>query len=114
MSLAKDLPAPHALTWAAIEFGMPPDNRHGFQAVVEQWLDTHLGQKMKAVGKPKRSSVAWRAYSSMRRGSCDQCGDSGTHFHDCGPHRSLCDRCFAVLEKSRKHWIPNNDFPSAG
>ena len=60
----------------------------------------------------------------MRNGSCGQCGDDGTvdaqvgygkhQTRGLGGHNKLCDRCYAVLLKSRSHWLANEDFPNAG
>lgn len=104
------LPACSPITDLAIQFGMPEPNRHGFQAMLERLL----GQSKKPTKKAPSKKVAWKAYGPMRSGGCGQCGDPSTRNFNCGPHMSLCDRCYKVLEHSRKHWVPNDDFPSAG
>src|SRR5574340_671753 len=109
------LPAPHELVASAIRFGMPENNRHGFQAVVERWLGltSNGSTKRSSRAAVKARKVVWKAYGPMRSGSCGQCGGCGEG-HSGGGHLNLCKRCFAVLEQSRQHWVPNIDFPSAG
>src|SRR5574340_12984 len=110
------LPAPHELVASAIQFGMPENNMHGFQVVVERWLGLTSSGSIKRSSRAavKARKVAWKAYGPMRSGSCGQCGDWAEGTFSGGEHLTLCKRCFAVLEQSRRHWVPNLDFPSAG
>ena len=108
------LPPAHPLAALAVQFGMPLDNRHGFQAAIEKWLGaTTPKERPKVPSKGKK--VAWKSFGPMRSGSCGQCGESADHRSgSLGGHSALCSRCFAVLEKSRAHWVANDDFPAAG
>lgn len=74
--------------------------------------------------KIPKGRIGWKKLGPMRGGSCGQCGDEGTidaqigygkhQTRDLGGHSKLCDRCYAVLVNSRKHWLANEDFPNAG
>lgn len=107
------LPPVHALVAEAIRRGMPEDRATSFQLAVERWLGETAGDK--SARKPLKSKkIAWKERGPMRSGGCGQCGDIPTRRQNCGPHDALCERCFAVLENSRKWWKPNDEFPSAG
>lgn len=92
-------------------------------------LDAGIIHPNKA-GRPRvekklpKARVGWKKLGPMRNGSCGQCGDEGTidaqtgynkhQTRDLGGHAKLCERCYAVLVKSRQTWVATEDFPNAG
>lgn len=103
---------------AALTLGLPKENQSSLELAIDLAL-SKLSPKAspksaKAAGR-KSAKVGWRKYGPMRLGSCGQCGDNGGNpQHGAGGHGALCDRCWEVYRKSAQHWLPNQDFATAG
>lgn len=91
---------------------MALDHLFGIGAIIER--SDRIPGKVKTPKIPK-GRISWKSFKPMRGGGCGQCGDGGaTSYWNGGGHSSLCQRCFKVLEHSRKYWVANDDFPTAG
>ena len=90
---------------------MALDHLFGIGAIVEK-VD-RPPHKVKTPKIPK-GRIGWKRYNPANNGGCGQCGGSSDRGLEGGGHSSLCADCFKVLERSRRYWVANDDFPSAG